>query len=140
MRHTLYALLLSLPLLLSAVSVPVQCPQPSEVRLVPGEYAWVTDDSRFEAYFVSPQAGRGFSTAVVGFAQARWMQLNNLPKSVGVIECDYAGNYGGEVIRVVQGDQQSSPKPMSQFWSCGFNPVKPSTQCTCSGSVTECAF
>lgn len=140
MRHIICSLLLCLPLLSPAMNVPVQCPQPYEIKLTPGEYAWVTDDSRFEAYFVSPQAGRGFSTAVVGFAQARWMQLNNVPNSAGVVECDYAGNYGGEVIRVVQGDQQTSPKPMSQFWSCAYNPAMPSTQCTCSGTLSQCAF
>lgn len=139
MRYIIHTILLCLPLL-STAAQPQRCPDVSEIRLVPGEYAWRTDDIRFEGYFASPQTGRGLSTHVVNFMQARWMQFNNLPNSKGVVECDYVGNYGNEVVRVIQAREHTSAKPLSQYWGCTFNPDLPSTQCICSGTVTQCAF
>jgi hypothetical protein len=114
------------------------CPEVGSISRVPGEYAWVSTDGRWEGYFVSPRIGRGDSNEVKNFRQARWIQLTNLIDSAGVVECDYQGNYGEEVIRFVQLSAASSEKPKSQNWSCELNPDLPGTQCLCGGEATEC--
>lgn len=138
MRHIVYLLLLCLPILADA-SIK-RCPSLTEIRNIPGEYTWITDDSRFEGYFASPQPGRGLSTHLTGFVQARWKQLSNLAKSGGILECDYIGNHGGEIIRFVQIDAQTLPEPKGGHWSCAFNPEPPSNRCTCNGNLEQCTF
>jgi hypothetical protein len=140
MRKLFGLICLCLPLLSMASPRPTLCPSPAEIKLVPGEYEWIIEDIRFEGYFVSPKVGSGLSTHIKEFTQARWMQFTNLADSLGVIECDYAGNQGGDVIRVVQGQEQTSPRPHGSHWNCAFDPVLPSTQCTCSGNLNQCAF
>ena len=133
------ALLLSI-MAASAVAGPVSCPDASDITRIDGEYAWQSHDSLFEGYFAMPQFGRGDSSQVTQFLEARWIQLTNLPNSPGFVECDYAGNVPGEIIRFGLLNAQAGPKPNSFTWSCSFKPPFPSSQCTCAGDPGICAF
>lgn len=120
------------------VFADIACPDVSSISRVPGEYAWESTDGRWQGYFASPRIGRGESANIKFFQQTRWIQLNTLPNSPGVVECDYLGNYDQEVIRFVSIDSTASAKPTGLHWNCEFNPEVPGTQCLCTGDPGEC--
>lgn len=129
-------ILLLCPLTLCAAEYV--CPEVSSISRTPGEYAWESKDGRWQGYFASPRIGRGDSLTLKSFQQSRWVQLNNLLDSPGVVECDYLGSYGDEIIRFVSSDSAAMPRPTSTQWNCDFNPDIPGTQCICSGQSREC--
>jgi hypothetical protein len=88
--------------------------------------------------YVYPQQGKGSSTHVTRFVEARWIQLTNLEDSQGYFECDYQGNYDAEIIRFVQSGTRANVKPTDIHWSCQLNPHFPGTQCICSASSELC--
>lgn len=114
------------------------CPDISTISRIPGEYGWQSTDGRWEGYFLLPRVGRGNSSQVIGFEEARWIQLNNLINSAGIVECDYIGNGQGEIIRFVTNVSAAVPKPTDINWSCEFNPDVPGTQCLCGGEPNGC--
>lgn len=116
------------------------CPDISTISRVQGEYAWKSTDGRWEGYFAKPRYGRGESSKIKTFQQGRWMQLTNLNEALGVIECDYLGNFDDEIIRFVQVGTAATPKPESLNWSCHFNPNYPGVQCMCSGEAAGCTL
>ncbi len=118
----------------------LHCPELTEISRVDGEYAWQTTNPLWEGYFAFPKVGIGQSSTVVSFLDARWVQLTDLKNAPGVVECDYAGNAPGEVIRFVLLNAQSSLKPHEYSWSCSFAPPFPSTQCSCGGQPSQCNF
>ncbi|MFI4955957.1 MAG: DUF3757 domain-containing protein [Gammaproteobacteria bacterium] len=124
----------------SAVATPINCPAPHDITRIDGEYAWRSNDSLFEGYFAVPQFGRGQSSEVTQFLEARWIQLTDLAKAKGFVECDYAGNVEGEIIRFSLLNAQAGPKPSAHTWSCSFHPPFPSSQCTCAGDPGICTF
>jgi hypothetical protein len=135
--HRLFSLIIWMlfPVLVLAVET---CPDISTISRTPGEYAWQSTDGRWEGYFLLPRVGRGSSTQVVGFEEARWIQLTNLLNSSGVVECDYIGNNAGEIIRFVNNASTAMAKPTSNHWSCEFNSEVPGTVCVCGGEASGC--
>lgn len=125
---------------INAVAASTHCPLPKDIQRVSGEYAWVSNDALFEGYFAAPQFGRGQSSQVTQFIEARWVQLTNQTNAQGMVECDYAGNVPDEVIRFTLLNAQAGPKPNANTWSCNFRPPFPSPQCTCAGDPGICTF
>ncbi len=125
---------------LNVMALPIRCPDLADISLTNGEYAWQSKDSLWEGYFVAPRTGVGESSKIDAFLEARWIQLNTLSNPQGVVECDYAGNMPNEVIRFVMLNAQGGPTPTANGWSCIFNPVYPSPQCSCSGDPVLCEF
>lgn len=128
-------LLLCSPALFAAADT---CPPLASISRTSGEYSWHSTDGRWEGYFVLPRVGRGSSNQVVAFQEARWIQLTDLRNSSGVVECDYAGNSPGEIIRFISNIAMATPKPTGNQWSCEFNPDIPGTQCLCGGEALGC--
>lgn len=120
--------------------LPLSCPDPTDIERVPGEYAWRSHNPMFEGYFAFPHVGRGESSKIEQFLEGRWVQLTDLGKSPGIIECDYAGNVAGEVIRFSLVSAQAVPQPSDYTWSCQYAPPFPSTQCVCQGDAGTCTF
>jgi hypothetical protein len=133
---------LSTALLIMAFVSPVfaesMCPDPRSISRTPGEYAWSSTDGRWEGYFASPRTGRGGSTKVLGFQQARWIQLTDLLNSPGITECDYIGNSMGEVIRFISSTAEANQRPKDINWTCEPNPEIPGVQCVCAGDSQGC--
>lgn len=123
-----------------AAATPIACPEAQDIRRINGEYAWQSHNSLFEGYFAAPLYGRGQSSRIAQFLEARWVQLTDLTDPQGVVECDYAGNVPGEIIRFTLLNAQAGPKPDSFTWSCQFKPPFPSAQCVCQGDPGSCAF
>lgn len=138
MRHTL-ALLCTF-FAAETLATPIACPAVDDIQRVNGEYAWQSHNSLFEGYFAFPMVGRGQSSRVTQFLEARWIQLNDLNNPQGVVECDYAGNVAGEIVRFSLLNAQAGPKPNGYTWSCQYNPPFPSTQCVCQGDSGTCTF
>lgn len=123
----------------TSVLAQTTCPSVNSIKRTDGAYSWETSDPLWEGFFISPTFGRGHSTQITQFNQARWLQLSDLKNAKGVMECDYTGNHAGEIIRFVQVNHQASSKPTSQYWSCNSNTDFPAEQCTCGGEVSQCA-
>lgn len=138
MRVRLGFMMILFPIVLFAAELI--CPPADTISRVPGEYAWESKDGRWQGYFAGPRVGRGSSTHVTDFQQTRWIQLNDLPDSYGVIECDYSGNFSDEIIRFVSIDSTATKLPSGIHWSCDFNPQIPGTQCVCAGDPAECRY
>ncbi len=115
------------------------CPDVRSIQRVSGQYAWVTAEPGWEGFFAVPRYGRGQSSEIKYFKEARWLQLSNLNNAKGIVECDYVGNYNDEIIRFVLSLNQNTQKPSNQHWFCEFNPEFPGTQCRCSGEPHLCA-
>jgi hypothetical protein len=124
----------------AAWALPINCPELKDISRTNGEYAWQSQNSLWEGYFALPFYGRGDSSQVTNFLEARWIQLNNLKNPQGIVECDYAGNVPGEVIRFILLNAQGGPKPTDSAWACAFSPPFPSAQCSCAGEPTQCIF
>jgi len=141
MQRTLkYFFLLGLFIFAQLAHAQNHCPDVRTISRVQGEYAWKSTDGRWEGYFASPRYGRGESSHIKSFRQSRWMQLTNLNEALGMVECDYLGNYGDEVIRFAQVGTAATPKPQSTNWACQYNPSFPGIQCTCSGEAAGCSL
>ncbi|MGA2655813.1 MAG: DUF3757 domain-containing protein [Gammaproteobacteria bacterium] len=132
-------------LLLSSTSLfaahsNANCPNLDEIKRTSGEYSWISYAPGWSGAFAFPQQGKGSSTHVAGFIEARWIQLTNLEDSQGYFECDYRGNYDGEIIRFVQAGTRANKKPTDNHWSCQLNPSFPGVQCICSMSTERCVM
>ncbi|MFA6036789.1 MAG: DUF3757 domain-containing protein [Legionellales bacterium] len=114
------------------------CPSLKEIKRTSGEYSWYSQAPGWTGHFAFPQHAKGNSTKVSGFIEARWIQLTNLENSYGYFECDYHGNYDGEVIRFVQAGTRADLKPTNINWYCNLNPHFPGPQCVCSVSTELC--
>jgi hypothetical protein len=116
------------------------CPDVKEIKRTSGEYSWISYAPGWSGSYTSPIQGKGNSTHVTNFIEARWIQLSNLEDSQGYFECDYHGNYDGEIIRFVQVGTRANLKPTDNHWSCQLNPNFPGVQCICSISTQHCVL
>lgn len=114
------------------------CPNVKEIKRTSGEFSWYSLVPGWTGHFAYPMQGKGHSTEVKNFIEARWIQLTNLKDSQGYFECDYQGNYDDEVIRFMQAGTRANLKPTDNHWYCQLNPNFPGTQCTCSMSTQLC--
>lgn len=116
------------------------CPPLELIQKTPGQNGWNTLLPGWQGRFDSPQIGQGFSDKVARFSEARWIKLNNLPDGPGKIECDYEGNYDGELIRFDQAGSYSTAKPTNDNWNCKVGATFPTAICQCSMGVDYCEF
>lgn len=129
---TLAAFCLATPLALA------NCPSLDQIQRISGEYHWITKAPGWEGAFIAPHNGKGNSTQVIRFIGAHWIQVNNLTDGPGYVECNYQGNWDGEIIRFTQAGIHNTPKPTDQHWNCVLNPHFPGVQCTCAMSPELC--
>jgi len=116
------------------------CPPLDLIQRTPGQNGWNTLFPGWQGRFDSPLIGQGFSSAVARFGGVRWIKLNNLPDGPGKIECDYEGNYDGELIRFDQAGYYSTPRPVGAAWSCKVSAEFPTATCECAMGVEFCEF
>ncbi len=128
-------LLISLPALAAN-----SCPGVKDIKRTSGEFSWTSQVPSWTGHYAFPLRAKGNSTEVTYFIEARWIQLTNLTESQGYFECDYQGNYDGEIIRFVQSGTHAGPKPTDTHWSCNLNPNFPSPQCVCSAGSELCVL
>ena len=143
---------LTLPLLsanMAIAAMPRHCPAPDNIMRVEGSYDWKLKPRKYRkgvntehwaGYFTMPLQGKGHSTAVKYFMEARWIQLNNLSTSPGFIECDYRGNYKKEVIRFSLKNAHAICRPKSNRWVYTLNAKFPSVAAHCGGDPIMCRF
>lgn len=116
------------------------CPPVELVKRTPGQNGWNTLYPGWQGRFDAPLIGQGYSSEVARFSTVRWIKLNNLPDGPGKIECDYEGNFEGELIRFDQAGSFSTAKPVGDHWSCKVGADFPNSICECSMSVDYCPF
>jgi hypothetical protein len=134
-----FLILLLLPLTAMA-NLGNGCPSVSAIERTSGEFSWISKTPGWSGQYVYPMQGKGHSTHVTQFIEARWIQVNNLENAAGYVECDYRGNYDDEVIRFVQAGTRAQGKPTDIHWTCQLNPHFPGVQCHCSASTQMCVL
>jgi len=139
-RHRLLVASLLLTFASFAKAEINSCPGLTEIQRTPGEYSWTTSRDGWEGQFKSPLNGKGFSTKVLSFVEARWIAFSNLPTSTGFVQCDYLGNISEEVIRFSLMGDRTTQKPTNLNWVEQNAVTFPSVQATCSASPHDCSF
>jgi hypothetical protein len=133
-----FVLICALLLAATANAAPFACPEVKTIQRISGEFSWITSEPGWEGFYAVPRFGRGQSSEIKYFKEARWIQLSNLNDAKGIVECDYVGNYNDEIIRFVLSMNQTTKKPTNLNWACEFNPDFPGTQCKCTGEARVC--
>lgn len=145
-KHCCTAIWLSLSFLILPISAKAEelpiavshCPSLDDIKRLPGTYQWITTQPGFSGGFAS--TGSGSSNKIESFVEARWVQLNSLTYSPGIVECEYIGDINNERIIFKQTGTNISYKPESLNWSGEDHATIPAVQRVCGGSPESCVF